>query len=430
MTAERDSLESSDMRLAVNFRRVDPSRGGAETYVADLCRALVGAGHRVDLFAESWRQEALPEGVNCVAVKAGGRTRLARLWSFARNSEEALRQVSYDCTIGLIGTWHHDVIIPQGGVQRGSLAANARRFPEGWPRALYTLGKKANPKFWVHEAIERRQYAAERHVKVIAVSNLVKEHLLQHHHVPRTRIHVIPNAIDPQRVVVSQPKAVRCAFRNRMGLEPGDLVGLFVGHNYRLKGLEPLLWALAERKWQQPRARPIHLLVCGGGAPWPARRLIDRLRLGSTVHLLGYYPDIRAAYWSSDFFVLPTFYDPCSLAVFEALACGLPVITTACNGASELLTDGREGTILTAPTARAELIQALDRMADDSVRAPMAAAALELGRAHTFDAHALKLIKVFEEVAAARSRRTPHAARFAKRGIARSSDRSDVPERG
>jgi UDP-glucose:(heptosyl)LPS alpha-1,3-glucosyltransferase len=405
------------MRLALNFQRLDPTRGGAETYVADLCRALVAAGHRVDLHAESYREGAVPEGVRCVPVAARGRTKLARLWSFARNSEEALRQGSYDCTVGLINTWHHDVIIPQGGIHRGSLEANAGRFPAGWPRVLYRLGKTANPKYWVHEAIERRQYSAERQAKVVAVSNLVKEHLLHYCHVPRTRIHVIPNAIDTERIMVAHPGAVRCAFRNKMGLEPVDLVGLFVGHNYELKGLRPLLEALAERMRRQPEARPIHLLVCGGGSARFARGLINRLGLSATVHLVGYYPEIRAAFWSSDFFVLPTYYDPCSLVVFEALACGLPVITTACNGASELMSDGREGYIITAPTALGELAQALDHMADDAVRRSMVPNALRLGRSQTFDAHVAKLIKVFEEVAASKSRRGPHVGKLTRRGV-------------
>ncbi len=66
--------------------------------------------------------------------------------------------------------------------------------------------------------------------------------------------------------------------------------------------------------------------------------------------------------------MLPTYYDPCSLVVFEALACGLPVITTACNGASELMTDGREGYVITAPDALGELAAALDHMTDDDDR--------------------------------------------------------------
>src|SRR5262245_49401639 len=141
------------MRLALNFQRVDPTRGGAETYVVDLCHHLVGLDHKVDLYAESWRDGVLPAEVKCIAVEAPGRTRLAQIQSFGRNSELALGKLSYDCTIGLINTWHHDVIIPQGGVHRGSLEANAKRFPEGWRRTLYRLGKAANPKYWTYRAI-------------------------------------------------------------------------------------------------------------------------------------------------------------------------------------------------------------------------------------------------------------------------------------
>jgi UDP-glucose:(heptosyl)LPS alpha-1,3-glucosyltransferase len=157
------------------------------------------------------------------------------------------------------------------------------------------------------------------------------------------------------------------------------------------------------------------LLVCGGGAIGPFRRLATRLGLGESVRFAGFYPDIRGAYWASDFFVQPTYYDPCSLVVFEALACGLPVITTSCNGASELMTDGKEGYILTAPDALGELIGALDRMADDDIRHPMGDHALTLGRAQSLDNHVARLIKLFEDVAASKSRRGPHVTRPVER---------------
>jgi UDP-glucose:(heptosyl)LPS alpha-1,3-glucosyltransferase len=229
--------------------------------------------------------------------------------------------------------------------------------------------------------------------------------------VPRNRIHVIPNAIDAERLDVAQPGAVRCKFRNAVGLAPDELVGLFVGHNYWLKGLKPLLHALADRKRRRPGARPITLVVCGGGAVGPFRRMARNLGLGDSVRLLGFVDDVRACYWSCDFLVAPTYYDPCSLVVFEALACGLPVITTACNGAGELMTDGREGYVVTAPDATGELTAALDHMADDAERLRMSAHAAALGREQSMDRHVGRLVKVFEE-AAAKSRRGPHRARL------------------
>ncbi len=363
------------MHLALNFQRVDPARGGAETYVADLCRNLVQAGHRVDLYAESWAEGALPPQVNTIPVRAPGNSRLVRLLSFARNSEKALRQASHDCSIGFVNTWYHDVIIPQGGVQSGSLAANSQRFSP-LVQPLYRAAKKLNPKHWVHRLIEHKQYDPRRQPRVVAVSNMVRRDLEKYHGVPLHRIYVVPNAIDPRRLEVPQPGALRCAFRNRLGLEPGHLVGLFAGHNFALKGLKPLLEALAVRRHKNHAGRPIHLVVCGGGDTVAYGRLARRLGLGDTVHFMGFYPNVEDCYWSSDFFVQPTYYDPCSLVVMEALACGLPVITTAQNGASELLENGREGYVVPAPGARDQLIAALEHMTDDAARRAMSAKAL------------------------------------------------------
>ena len=397
------------MHLALNFQRVDPTRGGAETYVADLCRYLAGAGHRVDLYAESWAEGSLPREVNIVPVKAPGRTRIDRIRNFARNSEAALQEAAHDCSVGFIDTYAHDVIIPQGGVHQGSLTANARRFASPLLRQTYLLAKTANPKHWMHRSIESQQYAKARYPRVIAVSHMVKQHLETFHNVPRQQISVVPNAIDPKRLAVAQPGAVRCAFRNRLGLEPADLTGLFVGHNFALKGLKPLLTALGKRRARRKTGRPVHLLVCGSGEPGAYRRMAKALGLKDFVHFLGYYPAVEDCYWSSDFFVQPTYYDPCSLVVLEALACGLPVITTAQNGASELMTDGGEGYILTTPDAEDELITALDHMADDGKRRAMSADAYQLGQLQTFDLHVSRLVAIFEEVAASKARRNARA---------------------
>ncbi len=174
-----------------------------------------------------------------------------------------------------------------------------------------------------------------------------------------------------------------------------------MGHNYALKGLAPLIRALASRK--RP-ARPIHLVACGGNDVATYQALAERLGLAKTVHLARFQADIRPPFWASDFFVLPTYYDPCSLVVFEALACGLPVITTACNGAGELVVDGREGFVIPDPDATDALAAALDRMTDDTDRAAMSVQAARLGREQSFDRHVARMLEVFERVAATKSR--------------------------
>lgn len=392
------------MRLAVNFQRVDPSKGGAETYVADLCRRLIGAGHQVDLYASQWSPDALPRGLRVVEVQAQGLTRGSRIWNFAEDSERALRQAEYDCTVGFINTWAHDVLIPQGGVHQGSLEYNARRFPEGWRRSAYRLSKRLNPRHGLYRAIEAKQYDPRRKTTVVAVSRFVQGHLECFHNVPADRVRVIPNAIDAGRLQVANPGALRDEFRREHGLSDHDLVGLFVGHNFKLKGLPDLLKALRLRLDRDPGARPIHLLVCGGGKIEPFRRVVEGLGLSRYVRLIGFAKDIKACYHASDFFVLPSYYDPCSLVVFEALACGMPVITTACNGAGEVMTEGREGFVIPSPDAHQALASALDGMTDDARRRAMSREAEALGRAQSLDNHVSRLLDVFHEVA---SRRVP-----------------------
>lgn len=398
------------MRLAVNFERVDPSKGGAETYVADLCRALIAAGHEVELFANHWNVNALPQGLRLTHVPATGPTRIARIWSFARNSAAILRDSTHDCSVGFINTWEHDVLIPQGGARAGSLEANAMRFPAGWRRYLYRAAKRLNPKDWLcYRAIERRQYDPASPRRYVAVSQMVKRDLERFQKVPTGRISVIPNAIDAARLHVSDAARVRADYRARLGLRHDDVVGLFVGHNFKLKGLPNLLAALSERSKRAADARPIHFLVCGGGRIEPIRERVSSLGLDRFVHLAGFEQDVRAAFHASDFCVLPTYYDPCSLVVLEAFACGLPVITTRCNGAGELITQDREGFVIRSPDATGELVAALDAMTNDEQRGAQAAAAARLGREYAFERHAARLVELFEQVA--RRDKKPYAIR-------------------
>lgn len=401
----------TSLKLAINFQSVDPSRGGAETYVADLCRRLIAAGHQVDLIAESWADGVLPPEVRTHRVRATGVGRLGRVGAFAINSEVFLRKRHYECTIGFINTYYHDVIIPQGGVRQASLEFNARRFPEGWRRSLYLAAKRFNPKHTLYSAIEAKQYDPDQGAqRVVAVSKLVQGHLERFHRVPADRIRVIPNAIDAGRLGVADPAGVRASTRAAHGLKPDDVAALFVGHNYRLKGLPDLLESLHLYTRRVANPRPIHLLVCGGGALGPMRRIVQRLGLNETVRLIGFADDIRALYHASDFLVLPTYYDPCSLVVFEALACGLPVITTACNGAGELLTSGREGVIVPHPSDHPALADAIAFLADDHKRAECSRHARTLGHEQSMERHVERLVAVFEEVAASKRMGLPPRA--------------------
>src|SRR5262249_46218963 len=110
--------------------------------------------------------------------------------------------------------------------------------------------------------------------------------------------------------------------------------------------------------------------------------------------------DMRGSYFGADFLVHPTFYDPCSLVVLEALACGLPVITSRYNGASELLAPPREGYVLADPHDHARLAGGLAQLCDPARRSACAQGARRTAAQWTFEHHYRQLLQVFVEAAA------------------------------
>jgi UDP-glucose:(heptosyl)LPS alpha-1,3-glucosyltransferase len=118
------------------------------------------------------------------------------------------------------------------------------------------------------------------------------------------------------------------------------------------------------------------------------------------VRFLGYCPDTRDCYFAADFLVHPTFYDPCSLVVLEALACGLPVVTSRFNGASELLSPPREGYVIDDPHDHGRLAWCLSQLLDPVRRAACAQAARQAAQGWTFEQHYQQLLQVFGEAAA------------------------------
>src|SRR5262249_18712656 len=162
-------------------------------------------------------------------------------------------------------------------------------------------------------------------------------------------------ACQPCCVQVNDRLTVRAALRPRWGVDDETLVGLFVAMNYRLKGLEPLLRAVA----LIPRDRRFRLVVVGNPRTQRFERLAKNLGIQERVVFHGFCTDARQVYFAADFLVHPTFYDPCSLVVLEALACGLPVITTRFNGAAELMHPPLDGLAIDDPHEHPRLAAAM-----------------------------------------------------------------------
>lgn len=381
------------MDIALCYESVLPARGGAETYIGDLARRLARDGHAVHLYAARWDASALPPATHFHRIEANG-PRFLKPWRFGAACEEALARARHDVSIGFDKTWGQDVLYPQGGLHAASAAHNLLKFPDALSRSLAALGKWIDPAAWSFARLERKQYLSSHRPLVVVNSFMVRKHFEQYYGVPPESVRVVRSAIDPQRFAPDDRLKRRHEERGRWAVFPEDTVGLFVAMNYRLKGLAPLLNALA----LVPRDKPFKLVVVGHPKYERYQRQAEKLGVADRVRFLGHRDDPKDCYFAADFLVHPTFYDPCSLVALEALACGLPVITSRYNGASELLSPPSDGIVIDDPHDAPALAAALHRFTDRGYRAEASSAARQTGTRWTFEHHYQALLDVFGEV--------------------------------
>jgi UDP-glucose:(heptosyl)LPS alpha-1,3-glucosyltransferase len=391
------------MNIAFCYESVLPTRGGCETYISDLARRLLADRHEVHLYACRWDEKALAPGIRCHAMPAFRGPRFLRPWRFSALCNAALGQNRHDVSIGFDKTFGQDVLYPQGGLHAASVDHNLRKHPGRLGRFLARVSKSIDLAHWSFSRLEKLQYLRNPRPQIIVNSFMVRRHFERYYGIGPDQLHVVRSAIDPNRFVEEDRPRRRLEWRQRWGLAPGETVGLLAAMNYRLKGLDPLLHAvkrMLNRSEFRTATPAFRLLVAGQPRTHPYRRMARRLGIQKHVHFVGHCPDMRNAYFAADFLVHPTFYDPCSLVVLEALACGLPIITTRFNGASELLHPLQEGYVIDNPHDHDHLAWCLAQMLDPGRRVTCAQAARRTAANWTFEDHYRQLLQVLQKTAA------------------------------
>jgi UDP-glucose:(heptosyl)LPS alpha-1,3-glucosyltransferase len=311
--------------------------GGAEGFGWRLAEALAAAGHRVDFLCGRAEGELPAGGVNAVEL---GRPPLGRalknLW-FALAADERLKRGGYDLTIGLARTWRQDILRVGGGPQDIFHALTEAAHGDGAARLLKRLRRNASPSAAVIRWLEARQFdrPANPGQRIVCVSHLVRDWLLQAHPaLDPARVSVVYNRPDLSRFALPEP-ARRAELRAAAGLKDGEVLICTAGTNFALKGVGTLIRALA---LLPPNFR---LAVAGGRGPERWLKLAAELGVAGRVRFAGRVADMPGFYAAADLFALPTYYDACSNAVLEALACGLPAISSSRNGSAAFLPERR-----------------------------------------------------------------------------------------
>src|SRR5579884_475868 len=345
-------------------RGYSPS-GGAEAYLKRLARGMTEAGCEVQLItgnegpAEDW-----PFGP---ITRLRGQSPVA----FADELEQSRSSLRDHLLFSLERVWRCDVYRAGDGVHRAWLERR-RKFELPLKRFVRSLAQKHRDLL----RLEHSMFAERKASRVIAASQMVGREIVGLYGYPEHDIHIVRNGIpldkfrfDPQ---------LREQSRENLGLKPDQLALLFAGSGWERKGLLFAIEALA-----LCRDRRMRLLVAGRGnaALYKTRGL--RFWRESPIRFLGQIAEMLPLYLAADIFILPTIYDPFSNACLEALACGLPVITTRANGFSEIVEEGVHGSLVDHAGDLAGLRDAIRFWADPERRA--AARFINAQRATQFD---------------------------------------------
>lgn len=379
------------MEVALIIERVEPWRGGAETSTMQFANHLAHEGCRVTVLTTSV-MPSTPE-LTIVPIRASRAFRSARTLFFSRRAAAYVATHPFDVVHCITPCPAADVYQPRGGTIPETLERNAAIRHTASLRGLKRLGQGLNIKYRMLAGLESRLLLREPPPFVIAISDYVARQLQEHYGFDADRIVRIFNGVDPD---VSSPQdrlMDRTRIRRQYGVGADELLAVCIAHNFKLKGVAQAIQAIS-----RPPARGYRLLIVGRDDPSAYARLADRCGASDRVVFTGPTTRIEAFLHAADVLVHPTYYDPCSRVVLEALAAGLPAITTRLNGASERIEDGVHGYVINSPEDIDGLADRLGRLANTAHREACAAQAAGAVAECTMQAHARRVRALYERV--------------------------------
>jgi UDP-glucose:(heptosyl)LPS alpha-1,3-glucosyltransferase len=315
-------------RVALVRSRYDPA-GGAERFVQGAIRSLRSQGASLTIVTRHWPDN---DG-SAIVVDPFHVGSLWRDWSFARAVCAQLAARRFDLVQSHERIACCDVYRAGDGVHAQWLEERAR--VQG---PVARLSTRMSPHHRYVLAAERALFASDRLRAVICNSDMVREEIAARFGTPAEKLVLIRNAVDGSVYHPGLRAEMGAAVRQQLGIPATARVALHVGSGFERKGVRVFLGGLA-----RAASKPWGIVV---GRDKRGAAYIEharRLGIGERVRFTGSMSDVRPYYAAADIFVLASLYDPQPNAALEAMACGLPIITTTKCGAAELVRDGLSG---------------------------------------------------------------------------------------
>ncbi|HET6423416.1 MAG TPA: glycosyltransferase family 4 protein [Planctomycetaceae bacterium] len=336
------------MRIAVVRRECSLKKAGAERYCVNLFRQLQKLGHEVTIVGEAIDEE-LRQEVAYLPVPVNHTTSWTKNESFAVNAAVVVGRGKFDIVHGLSRVDGLDTYRLTDPLQTHWVNVYYR---QPWNRWLQSW----NPRHRAIFAIEKRLFGNNGPRRIIVQSQLDGRLLRDYFGVPEERLRRVCNGVDTN---LFQPGdgSDRALVREELGLAAEQPLLIFASMDFRRKGLGSLFAAMRQMKY-----RDAALAVLGNGDIRRYEQIAKQQGVEKRVHFLGRQSAMSRFYRAGDVFVLPTIYEPFPNVNLEAMACGIPVVTTATAGGADIVQDGVNGYVVPDAWSIPDLADRIDAL--------------------------------------------------------------------
>lgn len=340
------------MKLAFCLFKYFPFSGLSRDLVR-IIEASRERGHEIHVFAAQWQGD-VPEGVELMLLPGRRWMNHSQNASFFRRLKAELRKHEFDAIVGFNR-------MPGLDLYYGADYCYVGRARPKYPR-LYRL----TPRYHTMAKFEREVFGVHSNTDILSLSEREKDVYQQFYATPDKRFHLLPPTLDRKRIQEESRETVRARSRQGLGIRDDDIALLFIGSGFKTKGLDRAIDALASL----PAAllERCTLRVVGEDSERNYRKLADNLDLGKRVVFLGGRSDIPELLAAGDLLIHPAYSENTGTVLLEAIAAGLPVLTTDVCGYASHIAEADAGVVLTSPFDQTELNNELVNMLNSPLR--------------------------------------------------------------
>jgi len=369
------------MKIALIIKSLSLTGGGAERFSRSLIRGLLARGHKISAFCFDW-----DDGTEKLDVSLHKLPKLSKWkhpwFDFSEKVHKEIKKTGdFDIVFGLTQLCPQDIHRLGGGIYRYWYELKYGKF---LPMQMLRGRVRNALKF------EKLMYSTGNYRQLITISEMDRKILMKYYNVPSERVHTIYNGFDFEEFNSENRENDRAEVCAELSISPKKTIVLFAANNYKRKGLPQAVESILKTNGPEKFA----LIVIGRGRASIKRKLSHGADGKIKIIWLDHIKNPAHYYRGADVFLFPTLYDSFANVIGEALACGLPVITTKQAGGAEFVINGTNGFVVENANTTDEMAECLNKFTDKDFCGGFSKKAPEIVSKYTIERCAEEMEKI------------------------------------